>query len=92
MTLQLKGHMKDKFFHEAYKKFMVIVVKKLQGLSADQLKASEKTARVLIKEYFLKIEKDLAKKAAHKKLVKRYPPLKKHAKKGHHAHHAHHHK
>jgi hypothetical protein len=68
--------MKNVHFHEAYKQFMVIVVKRVQGLSTDQLKAPEKTARMLIKENFHKVLSAISKKSAHKKLNAKYPPIK----------------
>jgi hypothetical protein len=75
--------MKNPHFHEAYKQFMVIVVKRVQSLSADQLKNPLPTARKLIADHFDKIIAALAKKSAHKKLVSKYPPLKKPKKKHH---------
>jgi hypothetical protein len=74
--------MKNKHFHEAYKQFMVIVVKRVQSLSADQLKSPEKTARGLIAAHFNKILAALNKKAEKKKIEKKYPKLGK--GKGHH--------
>jgi hypothetical protein len=73
--------MKNKHFHEAYKQFMVIVVKSVQSLSADQLKAPEKTARKLIADHFVKILAKLNKKAEKKiglkKVVKRTAKARK---------------
>jgi hypothetical protein len=77
ITLQLKGQMKNPHFKEAYKQFMVIVVKKVQALSADALKNPVPTARKLIHDHFNKIIADLAKKDAKKKLHQKYPPLVK---------------
>ncbi len=69
--------MKEKHWHEAYKKFMVIVIKKVQSLSPDQLKKPDSTAKMLIDHHFKKIIAEIAKKSAKKKLKQRYPPLKK---------------
>jgi hypothetical protein len=77
ITLQLKGQMKSPYFQEAYKQFMVIVVKKVQSLSADALKNPVPTARKLIHDHFNKIIADLAKQDAKKKLHQKHPPLKK---------------
>ena len=49
--------MSDKHFKEAYKKFMVIVIEKIQGLSADALKNGFATAKLLIKNHFMKLLK-----------------------------------
>jgi len=76
ITLQLKGKMKSKHFHEAYKRFMLVVVKKIQTLPIDLLKKSDECARRLIKEHFDKTLKDLQDKEEKKKLVEKYPPLK----------------
>ena len=83
-TLQLKQYMKNKFFHAAYKQFMVLVVKEIPHLSADALKAPEKTARKLIHDHFPKLLAALAKKDEKKKTLHKYPPLKQHKGKGKH--------
>lgn len=75
--------MKNKHFHEAYKQFMVLVVKDVTHLSADALKDSEKTARKLIHDHFPKLLAGLGKKAEKSKLLHKYPPLKKHKGKHH---------
>lgn len=76
--------MKDPNFHNAYKQFMVIVVKRVQAFTPDQLKHPEASARRLVKDYFEKIMTDLHKKEEKHKIEKKYPPLNKKHNAGHH--------
>lgn len=75
ITLQLKGHMKDKLFQQCYKQFMITVVKACQHLTPVQLKDPRKTAHELIAKYFLPELKKLHDKLAKKNLKSKYPPL-----------------
>jgi hypothetical protein len=68
--------MKSKHFHEAYKRFMLVVVKKIQSLPIDLLKRSDECARRLIKEHFDKTLQELQEREKKKKLNEKYPPLK----------------
>jgi hypothetical protein len=71
--------MKHPLFKLAYKQFMIVVVRKITTLTADQLKASEKTARMLIKANFHKILKALVTKQDKEKRFAKHPPLGKKA-------------
>lgn len=75
ITLQLKGHMKDKLFKQCYKQFMITVVKACQHLTPDQLKDPRKTAHELIAKHFLPELKKLHDKLTKKNLKSKYPPL-----------------
>ena len=57
ITLQLKDYMAKKHFKEAYKKFMVIVIEKILGLNPDAIKNGFTTAKMLIKNHFMKLLK-----------------------------------
>lgn len=87
ITLNLKSRMKNPHFHDAYKQFMVIVVKRVQQFTPDQLKNPETSARRLIKDYFEKILHDLEEKDKKKKVEKKYPPISKRVNKNAHAGH-----
>jgi hypothetical protein len=77
VTLQLKVHMKNPHFKEAYKQFMVLFIKKVQTLTPDQLKKPLETARMMIANYFNHILADITAKAKKKALFKKHPPLPK---------------
>jgi len=62
ITLGIKTQMRNPFFQQAYKQFMVVVFRRVQNFTPDQLKNPEKTARRLIHDYFNKFLADLSKK------------------------------
>jgi hypothetical protein len=70
ITLEIKGQMAKKHFHDAYKKFMVNVVKRVQSLSPDQLKHHEATAKKLVADYFTPVLNEMEKKSEEKKHAK----------------------
>jgi len=75
ITIQLKSHMSNPRFKKAYKEFMVLLLKKIQGFSADALKNPEPTARTFIADNWNRILDGITKKADQKNLDKKYPPV-----------------
>lgn len=77
ITLQLKSHMKNPLFKQAYKQFMTLLLKKVQTMSPDSLKNAEKTARTFIADHWNRILNELSNKKEKKRLEKKYPSEKK---------------
>ena len=70
--------MKSPFFKQAYKQFMVLLLKKVQEFSADSLKNPEPTARTFIADNWRRILDDFEKKDEEKELERKYPSPGKH--------------
>jgi len=77
ITIQLKANMGKPHFKKAYKQFMVLLLKKIQGFSPDALKNPEPTARKFIADNWNRIINDITKKADQKNTAKKFPPLEK---------------
>jgi len=75
ITIQLKQYMSNPRFKKAYKEFMVLLLKKIQGFSPDALKNPEPTARTFIADNWNRILNDITKKVDQKNLEKKFPPI-----------------